>query len=68
MEEDARLEARLDRIGDLERSGAPPAALLAELRDLLRDVGERRPEQAPGAGEEVVGRRRTARAGDIIAM
>jgi len=30
--------ARLDRIGTLDRSGAPPAELLAELRGLLREA------------------------------
>jgi hypothetical protein len=67
------ITARLDRIGalarDERRGGAAPGQLLAELRSLLREV-----EASPsgpaddGEREEVVGRTRTARAGDIIDM
>ncbi len=50
--------ARLDRIDALDRSGAAPGELLAELRGLLAEA-----ETAPspsGSGEEVVERLRTA--------
>ncbi len=56
--EDARVLARLDRIDALDRSGAAPGELLAELRGLLEEA-----ETAASAsvrGEEVVERLRTA--------
>jgi hypothetical protein len=68
--------ARLDRIGQLDRSGAPPAELLAELRGLLRQAeawtrdGAKPAQQTASGGvdetKEVVGRLRTALARDII--
>ena len=56
--DEARVLARLDRIDALDRSGAAPGELLAELRGLLAEA-----ETAPspsGSGEEVVERLRTA--------
>ena len=38
MEPSDDVLARLDRIGALDRSGAAPAELLAELRELVREV------------------------------
>ena len=59
MDDTTRVLARLDRIGALDRGGAAPAQLLAELRGLLRDAGA--PPVAPTAvGEEVVERPGTA--------
>lgn len=54
--------ARLDRIGSLDRSGAAPGELLAELRGLLREAErpQPRPERAPEEREGVVERLRTA--------
>ena len=72
--DEARVLARLDRIDELDRSGAAPAELLAELRGLLReaeatarDRGEAQGGEAQ-SGEEVIGRLRTALARDIIGM
>jgi predicted phage gp36 major capsid-like protein len=68
--------ARLDRIGELDRSGAPPAELLAELRGLLREAEawtregakaeQRTASDRVDEAKEVVGRLRTALARDII--
>ena len=60
--------ARLDRIGALDRSGAAPRELLAELRGLLREVEASNPQDTRPEhdGEEVVERLRTALARDII--
>jgi hypothetical protein len=38
MDEARAVIDRLDRIDELERAGAPPAALLEELRGLVRDA------------------------------
>lgn len=66
--DDSRFLARLDRIDALDRSGAAPGELLAELRSLLREAEEQAREEktATNATEEVVGRLRTALARDII--
>jgi len=68
--DEARVLARLGRIDALDRSGAAPGQLLAELRGLLRDAEElaREPSPATNETEEVVGRLRTALARDIIGM
>lgn len=61
MDDEPHVLARLDRIGALDRSGAPPAELLAELRGLLRDAGVPARERPHFSDrEEVVERRRTA--------
>jgi hypothetical protein len=73
--EEARVLARLDRIDALDREGAPPGELLAELRGLLREAEwwalEHRKaaeNQTTNGNEEVVERLRTALARDIIGM
>jgi hypothetical protein len=68
--DESRVLARLDRIDELDRSGAAPAELLAELRGLLREaeVLTREQQDAKSGAEEVVGRLRTALARDIIGM
>ena len=69
--EEARVLARLDRIDALDREGAVPGELLAELRGLLREAETwtREQRQATTNGdEEVIGRLRTALARDIIGM
>lgn len=68
--DESRVLARLDRIDALDRSGAAPAELLAELRGLLREAEAlaREPKEPTNGTEEVVGRLRTALARDIIGM
>ena len=73
--EEARVLARLDRIDALDREGAPPGEVLAELRGLLREAEawtreQREPAetQATNGNEEVVERLRTALVRDIIGM
>ena len=66
--EEARVLARLDRIDALDREGAAPGELLAELRGLLREAETwTRARCTPTVGnEEVVERLRTALVRDII--
>ena len=76
MEPTDAVLARLDRIGALDRNGAAPGELLAELRGLLREAEawtreeasreQRTAKDAAEETEEVVGRLRTALARDII--
>jgi hypothetical protein len=71
--DEARVLARLDRIEELDRSGAAPdevrAQLLVELRELLLEAAAlKRDQPETKSGEEVVGRPRTALARDIIGM
>ena len=68
--EEARVLARLDRIDALDRGGAPPGELLAELRGLLREAESwtREQGQSTNGNEEVIGRLRTTLARDIIGM
>ena len=57
--DEARVLARLDRIDALDRSGAAPGELLAELRGLLREAEAWARERADGdatTAEEVVER------------
>jgi hypothetical protein len=68
--DEARVLARLDRIDALDRGGAAPRELLAELRGLLREAEELAREQrhTTNGTKEVVERLRTALARDIIGM
>src|SRR5687767_7149457 len=68
--EEARVLARLDRIDALDREGAAPGELLAELRGLLREAESwTREQRRPKSGnEEVVERLRTALVRDMIGM
>ena len=68
--DESRVLARLDRIDELDRSGAAPGELLAELRELLREAEAttREQDEVKSSTEEVVGRLRTALARDIIGM
>ena len=68
--EEARVHARLDRIDALDREGAPPGEVLAELRGLLRDAESwtREQRRSTGGNEEVVERLRTALVRNIIGM
>jgi hypothetical protein len=65
VDDNPALLARLDRIGALDRSGAPSSELLAELRGLLEAAEDWRAIRRED-GEEVVERLRTALARDII--
>jgi hypothetical protein len=76
MEPSNEVLARLDRIGALDRGGAAPGELLAELRELVR-AAEALPRDGTAAAPEavdttehetgeVVARLRTALARDII--
>ena len=65
--------AHLYRIGALDRGGAAPGELLAELRGLLREAEalsgvehSTEPQTKNATEEEVVGRLRAALARDII--
>ena len=68
--DESRVLARLDRIDELDRSGAAPTELLAELRGLLREAEAlaREHDDEKSGAEEVVARLRTALARDIIGM
>jgi hypothetical protein len=59
--DEERVLARLDRIGTLDRSGAAPGELLAELRGLLREAEGPQPRpEAAAEREGVVERLRAA--------
>ncbi len=69
--DEARVLARLDRIDALDREGAAPGELLAEVRGLLREAEawtRQRDEtvEPTNGNEEVIGRLRTALARNII--
>jgi hypothetical protein len=66
--DEARVLERLDRIDALDRGGARPGELLAELRGLLRDAEALAREQptTTNGTKEVVERLRTTPARDII--
>lgn len=66
--DESRVLARLDRIDALDRDGARPGELLAELRELLRDAEAlaREKRLTTNGEKEVVERLRTALARDII--
>ncbi len=68
--EEARVLARLGRIDALDREGAAPGELLAELRGLLREAEAwtREQRQATNDDSEVVERVRTALARNMIGM
>jgi hypothetical protein len=59
--DDGSMLARLARIGLLDRSGAPPGELLAELRDILCEAEQSARECETGSdAKEVVERLGTA--------
>lgn len=55
--DESRLLGRLERIGALDRGGAPAGTVLTELRGLLREAEEqtRREAAVAGDGREVAG-------------
>jgi hypothetical protein len=59
---------RLERIERLQREGALPDALLAELRELLREAEEWSRVEGGDAGERAVAQLREALAHDLIAL
>jgi hypothetical protein len=66
VDDDPALLARLDRINALDRRGAQPSELLAELRGLLEAAEAWRETRPETDGKEVVERLRTTLARDII--
>lgn len=68
MEEARRVIERLERIETLDRATADPAELLAEVRGLLHDAEAWVRVEGGDAGEEAVGRLRSALARDMIAV
>ncbi len=67
--DESHVLSRLDRIDALDRSGAAPGELLAELRGLLQEAEKQAREHTAAAGdggrhtEEVIGRLGAARHG-----
>jgi len=68
VEEARRVIERLERIETLDRATADPAELLAEVRGLLHDAEALVRVEGGDAGEEAVGRLRSALARDMIAV
>jgi hypothetical protein len=68
VEEARRVIERLERIETLDRATADPAELLAEVRGLLHDAEAWVRVEGGDAGEEAVGRLRSALARDMIAV
>jgi hypothetical protein len=62
MDEARALLARLDRIDDLEQRGAPPGALLAEVRVLLAEADEWLAIETAGTGRAAAALARCRRA------
>ena len=68
MEEARTVLARLERIAVLQRAGAPPAELLAELRLLLLEAETWSEREGGDAGEDAVERLRAALGRAMIAV
>jgi hypothetical protein len=68
MEESRAVLERLERIEALDRTGASPAEIVAELRALLSDATEWSKAEGGDAGERAVDRLRHALARDMIAV
>ena len=68
MEESRAVLERLERIEALDRTGAPPIEIVAELRALLEEATEWSRLEGGDAGEHAVGELRSALAGDMIAV
>ncbi|MGH3064939.1 MAG: hypothetical protein ACRDOF_01430 [Gaiellaceae bacterium] len=67
MEESRAVLERLERIEALDRAGAEPPELLAELRALLHEAESWSKEEGGDAGESAVGGLRSALSRDMIA-
>ena len=68
MEESSAVLERLERIEALDRSGAEPVEIVAELRALLEEATAWSRVEGGDEGERAVGRLRSALAGDMIAV
>lgn len=68
MEESRALLERLERIEALDRTGAAPEEIVAELRALLEEATAWSRVEGGDAGERAVGELRSALAGDMIAV
>jgi hypothetical protein len=68
MEESRAVLERLERIEALDRAGAEPAELIAELRALVEEASAWSGAEGGDAGERAVGDLRSALAADMIAM
>lgn len=68
MDESEALLERLERIEALDRSGAEPGEIVAELRALLREATSWSRTEGGDAGERAVERLRHALARDMIAV
>jgi hypothetical protein len=67
VDESRSVLERLERIEELDRAGADPSALLAELRGLLDDAESWVRREGGEAGERAVADLRDALARDMIA-
>ncbi|MEP7223970.1 MAG: hypothetical protein ABI783_03300 [Actinomycetota bacterium] len=68
MEESRAVLERLERIEALDRAGAEPGEIVAELRALLEEATEWCRAEGGDEGERAVGRLRSALADDMIAL
>jgi len=68
MEESRAVLERLERIEALDRAGARPVEIVAELRALLEEATAWSRVEGGDEGEQAVGRLRSALAGDMIAV
>ncbi len=68
MEESRAVLDRLERIETLDRTGAPPIEIVAELKALLQEAAAWSQTEGGDAGERAVGDLRSALADDMIAM
>jgi len=68
MEESRAVLERLERIETLDRAGAKPVEIVAELKALLQEATAWSQTEGGDAGERAVGDLRSALAADMIAM
>jgi len=68
MEESRAVLERLERIEALDRTGAAPAEIVAELRALVEEATAWSRVEGGDAGERAVGELRSALSGDMIAV
>lgn len=68
MEESRAVLERLERIEALDRTGAAPVEIVAELRALLAEATAWSRVEGGDAGERAVGELRSALANDMIAV
>jgi len=68
MEESRAVLERLERIEALDRTGAAPVEIVAELRALLDEATAWSQVEGGDEGQRAVGELRSALAGDMIAV